>query len=111
MAEMGRYCKAYHVRRLREFPGWQPRLENLRADSELVDGEEVTRTRAELDDADILYVQETLVVTDGIFLDENVVWDQVTPEWEAFCRGPLGFEVPEDDLPQPAEAVPAESAA
>ncbi|HEX8690998.1 MAG TPA: hypothetical protein VF746_01050 [Longimicrobium sp.] len=105
MAEMGRYCKAYHVRSLREFPGWAPRLENLRPDARVVDGEEVERTRAELHDDDILYVQETYVVTDGIFLDENVVFDAVTPEWEEFCRGVLGFELPPDEAPRPEPAA------
>jgi hypothetical protein len=111
MAEMGRYCKAYHVRRLREFEGWQPKLENLCPETEVVDGQELTRVRTELHDDDVVYVQENFVVTDGIFLDENVVFDAVTPEWEAFCRGPLGFEVSPEDVPGPEEPVPAENAA
>jgi hypothetical protein len=82
---------------MREFPGWQPDLQNLRAETEVVDGQEVKRTRAELHDDDIVYLQETYTVTDGIFLDENVLFDAVTPEWEEFCRGPLAFEPPADE--------------
>ena len=107
MAEMGRYCKAYHVRRLREFGGWHPNLASLHPETEVVDGQELTRVRTELQDDDILYVQESLVVTDGIFLDENVVFDAVTPEWEEFCRGPLEFEVPREEEPPAQEAAPA----
>lgn len=107
MAEMGRYCKAYHVRSLREFPRWQPNLANLRPETEVVDGEEVERARTELRDEDILYVQETYAVTDGIFLDENVVFDGASPEWEEFCRSVLGFELPPDEVPRPEPPVPA----
>jgi hypothetical protein len=108
MAEMGRYCKAYYVRQLREFPGWSPNLENLPPETEVVDGNEVEQARTELRDDDILYLQENYAVTGGIFLDENVVFDGGTAEWEEFCRGALGFELPAEDAPRPeAPAVPA----
>lgn len=111
MAEMGRYCKAYHVRHLREFSAWQPNLANLRPDTNLVDGEDVTTVRTALTDDDVLFVQESLTVTDGIFLDEHIVFDAVTPEWQAFCRDTLAFEVPNDELPPPPTPVAAGSEA
>jgi hypothetical protein len=86
MAEMGKYCKAYLVKDFRRFEGWAENLDDLRSED---------REDAVLDDDDILYLQETYVVTDGIFLDENVVFDQVTEEWQAFCRDELDFEIPE----------------
>jgi len=30
-------------------------------------------------------MQENYVVTDGIFKDENIIFDNVTPEWKDFC--------------------------
>ena len=48
----------------------------------------------QLTDADFLYLQENFVVTDGIFIDENVIFDNVTPEWIDFCKRVLKFEVP-----------------
>jgi hypothetical protein len=33
-------------------------------------------------------------MTDGVFKDEHVIFDNVTPEWIAFCQEILGFEVP-----------------
>ena len=47
-----------------------------------------------LDDDSILYLQENHVVTDGIFKDQNIIFDNVTDEWKAFCHGPLAFEIP-----------------
>jgi hypothetical protein len=47
-----------------------------------------------LTDKDHLYLQETYVVTDGVFLDQNIVFDDVTSEWKDFCTHTLKFEVP-----------------
>jgi hypothetical protein len=114
MAEMGRYCKAYYAADFRKFPGWQENVANLRKDKQEVNGKEVEVERTELKDDDILYLQENLVVTDGIFKDENIVFDQVSPEWEAFCTGDLAFEIPDyarDDEPASAEAAETAEAA
>lgn len=101
MSRMGSYCKAYLVRDLAAFPGWSPDPTALRP------AEEGEPARAGLHDEDILYLQEDFAVTDGIFLDEHVVFDGTHPEWRAFCEQALGFAVP----PDLAEAVPAAEAA
>ena len=54
-----------------------------------------TETPRALTDDDFLYLQENYVVTDSIFKDENVIFDNVTPEWVEFCQENLGFEIPE----------------
>lgn len=102
MATMGRYCKAYPVARLREFSGWTENLQNL--DPGALDGEEsdTPGPRHELRDDDYLFLQETYVVTDGIFLDEHVIFDAVTPEWRAFCDATLQFEIPDYAVAEPA---------
>jgi hypothetical protein len=48
-----------------------------------------------LTDGDFLYLQENYVVTDGIFKDENVIFDDVTPAWIAYCQDVLKFEIPD----------------
>jgi hypothetical protein len=35
-------------------------------------------------------------VTDGIFIDENTIFDKVTPEWIEYCRTVLGLNHPAD---------------
>jgi len=93
MAEMGKYCKAYLAKQFREYPGWSEKAENVRKEKKEVDGKEVEVDRV-LDDDSILYLQENYVVTDGIFKDQNIIFDNVTDEWKEYCHGPLGFEIP-----------------
>lgn len=95
MATMGRYCKAYHAGSFRAYPNWTENSDNLRKTRENVDGKEVEVPR-QLTDDDVLYLQENFIVTDGIFLDQNIVFDNVTPEWQEFCTETLKFELPED---------------
>ena len=91
---MSTYCKAYRLGDLRKFPGWAEKAENARKEKVERDGQEIEVPR-ELTDDVYVYLHESLVVTDGIFENENVIFDNVTPEWEAFCRDELKFEVPD----------------
>jgi hypothetical protein len=90
---MGKYCKAYPIKKLRQFSGWMEKSEKLRKEKQVVDGQEVEIERV-LTDEDFLYLQENYVVTDGIFKDENIIFDQVTPEWIEYCQQTLEFEIP-----------------
>ena len=101
MAEMGKYCKAYLAKDFRRFDGWTENLENLRQEEE--------PERTELQDDDILYLQETYAVTDGIFLDENIIFDKVTDEWKTFCTAELQFEIPVYEPIEIPEAASDES--
>jgi len=94
MATMGKYCKAYSIKKLRDFSGWTERAENARQEKQKgADGREIEVTRTLTAD-DYLYVQENYVVTDGIFKEENIIFDQVTPEWITYCQATLKFELP-----------------
>lgn len=91
--EMGKYCKAYLAKQFREYPAWSEKKENVRKEKKEVDGKEVDVDR-QLDDESILYLQENYVVTDGIFKDENIIFDQVTDDWKQYCHEKLAFEIP-----------------
>jgi hypothetical protein len=93
MATMGKYCKAYPVTRFREFNAWTENLQNVRKDKKEENGKEIEVQR-EITDDSFFYLQENFVVTDGIFMDENVIFQDVTPEWIDFCKNNLEFEVP-----------------
>jgi hypothetical protein len=73
--------------------GWSENTENLRKEEREIDGQKVQVPR-ELSDSDLFYLQEDFVVTDDIFIDENIVFANVTPEWIEFCKNKLKFEVP-----------------
>lgn len=93
MAKMGKYCKAYYIKDLRKFSQWTEKSENTRKETREIDGQEVEVNR-ELTDDDFLFLQENYVITDGIFQDENVIFNKITREWKDFCRNTLLFEIP-----------------
>ena len=84
MSVIGKYCKSYKLSRLRQFPSWTERAENARRIRKEVNGETVETAR-ELTDDDYVYLHRNFTVTDGIFIDENVIFSDVTPEWIEFC--------------------------
>jgi hypothetical protein len=94
MPSMGKYCKAYPLPRLRAFSGWTENRDNARKTTQQIDGKDVEAPREWTDD-DFLYLQENYVVTDGCFIDENIVFDAVTEEWTQFCHQQLQFEIPD----------------
>lgn len=87
MSKMGRYCKAYPIAKLHEFGDWDKYYR--KPEKDLQGKEDVTSE-------DYLFLQENFTVTKGIFLDEEIVFDKVTSEWEDFCKNTLNFEVPAD---------------
>lgn len=92
MATRGKYGKAYPLNKFREFNQWGEITENIRKEKKEIDGKEVEAHR-ELTDDDFLYLQENYVVTDGIYKDENIIFDKITPEWKNFCDRTRGFEI------------------
>jgi hypothetical protein len=107
MTILGRYSKAYPLGQLRQFCGWTERPENARSIRKEVDGEIVEETRA-LTDEDYVYVQRNFTVTDGIFVDENIIFSDVTPEWIEFCQTVLGLGNPVAEPESPHENKPTD---
>jgi len=91
MTLLGKYCKAFPLGRLRQFSGWTEKPENAKKIRREVDGETVEEARA-LTDVDYVYVQRNFTVTDGIFIDENIIFSDVTPEWIDYCCNELGLQ-------------------
>lgn len=92
MAHMGRYCKAYSVRRFREYTKWNEDVSQLKP---LESSDSEPQAERGLTDEDYLLLQENYSVTNGIFLDEGIVFNDVTPEWREFCQKTLQFQIPE----------------
>ncbi|NET30967.1 MAG: hypothetical protein F6K19_03060 [Cyanothece sp. SIO1E1] len=93
MTTMGKYCKAYPIEQFRQFEQWIEKADNARKETKKVDDQDLEVVR-ELTSDDFLYLQENYVVTDGIFIDENIIFDNITPAWKAFCNNTLKFEIP-----------------
>lgn len=77
-----KYCKAYHLRDLRQFRDWTEKREEQEPDPD--------------DDAIVYLWDDFTVVRSPVIPERGVIFDQVTPEWQEFCRTSLGFEIPED---------------
>jgi len=85
MKQMGMYCKAYTLSQLRQFPGW-------------IETPQSPDTKQAQTHDDLVYLQENYVVTEDIFIDEGIIFNNVTPEWQDFCRGVLMFDPVADSL-------------
>ncbi|WP_322704785.1 hypothetical protein [Nostoc sp. DedQUE04] len=58
MATMGKYCKAYSLKKLREFSQWTECAENAKRENQSVEGKEVESNR-ELTDLSTLKILPT----------------------------------------------------
>jgi hypothetical protein len=107
MPTVGKYSKAYPLKVFRQFPEWPENLKNSRKTRKEINGE-IVEVERDLSDSDYLYLQENFTVTDGIFLDENIVFSDVTPAWIDFCRNVLCAPFPPDE-PEDSPDEPKES--
>jgi hypothetical protein len=76
-----KYCKAYYLKDLRQFPVWTEKREE---------------NESELTDEDVVYLWDDFVVVRSPVLPGGVIFDEVTPQWQEFCQIALHFEIPED---------------
>jgi ankyrin repeat protein len=96
-----KYCKAYHLKDLRQFSGWSEGRINWKKSADETD-------EREFGDDDVVFVHQDLIVTQSIWANENVIFNDVTPEWQQFCASVLAFRVPDDlDLIVAASSVAA----
>ena len=80
------YCKAYPIAELRQFSGWSEASPNGKPDA----------AADAADEDDIVFIHQDYTVTRSMWHGEDVVFDQVTPEWQQFCTDVLEFQVPDD---------------
>lgn len=79
---MKKYCRAYHLRDLRQFTQW---------------AEKADKNETALTDDDVVYLWDDFtVVRSPVIPDKGLIFDTVTPEWQQFCHETLKFEIPED---------------
>lgn len=102
MAIMGSYCKAYPAERFRAFSGWVERVPPLTVTIEPPSAQPGEGPEADTNatatecatEVSYYYLQENYSVTAGIFLDEDIAFDDVTEDWKDFCTRELKFEIP-----------------
>lgn len=101
------YARAYLLRDLRKFSDWREEKINWK---ETVPASE-NGNSPELSDDDVVFLHQDFTVTHLIWPGENVIFNQVTPEWLGFCAQELQFKVPDAlDLIASDRAANAEAA-
>jgi uncharacterized protein len=94
-----KYCKAYHLRDLRQFAGWsEDRINWKRQSTDSASNDERDQPGASevLNDDDIIFVHQDYTVTQSMWHNENVIFNRVGPDWQEFCHSILSFKVPDD---------------
>jgi hypothetical protein len=91
---MGKYCRAYHLRDMRKYNKWKENTQNARKEKNEIDGQEIEGIRTLTDDS-IVYLQENYFVTDDVYKEQNILFDDVTPKWKEYCETKLEFKIPD----------------
>ena len=77
------YSKAYTLKELRSYKGWE---EVLR------ESEKPTQEIHKLRDDDLVFIHQDYSVTIEPRLGQGVIYDKVNSEWKRFCEETLQFE-------------------
>jgi ankyrin repeat protein len=87
-----KYCRAYYLKDLRTFPEWHESRIDWKEKKENGNGgadEGFTDDR-------MVFIHQDLTVTESVWHNENVIFNNVNSEWEEFCANSLKFKVPDD---------------
>lgn len=99
-----KYCKPYQLHDLRKYPGWSESRINWKTDkndNSAADGD----INEPFTDDRVVFIHQDFTVTESIWHDENVIFNNVDAAWKEFCSNVLNFKVPDDlDLIVPNEA-------
>jgi ankyrin repeat protein len=87
-----RYCRAYPLSELRRFPQWSESKINLTnpEPQTATDGADARGL------SDIVFLHQDFTVTLSMWQGENIIFNEVTADWQEFCVRELGFKVPGD---------------
>lgn len=84
------YCKAVALKQARQYPAWSESRINWKQ----LEGDE--KPEGTLSEDDFVFLHRDLTITQSMWPGENVIFNQVTPEWEKYCRETLKFNPPDD---------------
>ena len=90
-----KYSKAYHLRDLRSYPSWSEVRLNSKERQNGSDRPAAHATN-ELSDDDVVFIHQDFTVTESIWHNENVIFNEINDSWREFCSSRLGYRVPTD---------------
>jgi uncharacterized protein len=90
-----KYCKAYQLKDLRQYPKWSESKLNWKNDKK-ADSDDKENDIDTFSEDDVVFLHQDYIVTQSIWHDENVIFNQMTSDWVAFCTETLKFKAPDD---------------
>jgi ankyrin repeat protein len=100
-----KYCKAYYIKDLRPYSDWKEGEINWKDNNSNGASNDVGKNTQTFHEDDLVFLHQDYSVTRSMWYNENVIFNQVTPEWKEFCANVLEFKAPDDlDLITPAES-------
>lgn len=87
-----RYCKAYQLKDLRKFPDWSESRINWKDKDRGKEGS----SDEEFADDKIVFIHQDFIVTESVWHDRNVIFNEVNQNWKEFCVRVLEFKSPTD---------------
>jgi uncharacterized protein len=91
-----KYCKAYYLRDLRRFPLWSESRINWKENNNRHATANNEAGGGEFTEDDIVFLHQDYTVTESMWHNENVIFNQVTPDWKEFCKSILQYKAPDD---------------
>ena len=99
-----KYCKAYPLSHLRQYPMWSESRINWKGRNN-GNGDSNGEDAPAFADDKIVFVHQDFTVTESIWHDENVIFNNVDSAWREFCATSLKFKCPDDfDFILPSES-------
>lgn len=86
-----KYCKAYRLAELRQFPRWSERRINWK-DRDNGDG----HSGGNFSGDKIVFIHQDFTVTESMWHNENVIFNDIDADWKEFCANALKFKVLDD---------------
>lgn len=98
-----KYCKAYYLKDLRRFTSWSEARINWKKGGSDQNGDD----QDPFTEDKVVFIHQDFTVTESVWHDENVIFNQIDSGWQEFCANDLAFRVPDDlDLIVPNETNP-----
>jgi hypothetical protein len=90
-----KYCKAYYLRDLRQFSDWSESKINWKKNGSTGTDEATDESITFMDDQ-VVFLHTDFTVTESMWCNENVIFNEVTDDWKNFCSETLKFKIPDN---------------
>lgn len=91
-----KYCKPYQLRDVRKYSGWSESRINWNTQESDDNCAASSGINESFTGDKVVFIHQDFTVTESIWRDENVIFNDVDAAWQEFCSNVLNFKVPDD---------------